>query len=334
MDEQTLTEEKNNSKDKFFARYGWLMAAFAAVVAILFLFAPVVVREIDDVKTNVYLWNYFSMQNKFDWTIFLPIGLLVLGIVFLALHRVIILDSVASLLFIVAIPLLALSKEFYDANSIENCYVSFGWGSACSIGFTAVAALLSLSSEFSNKTITTREIAEDGILIAAAFILNLIKIPIANQGGSINFQMLPLFLIALRHGPGHGLICGGVIYGLLTCLTDGWGFASYPFDYLIGFGSCMIMGLFARFILSENQKWYNLKGLLFLFIAGTVSTFLRFVGSCSSSIIVYGASFQFALTYNAIYIPISGLIATAVIMAAYGPLLNIHNMFPVKKSVN
>ena len=331
MDKQTQTKKE---KGRFFEKYGWIFALVSGFIAICFLFGQVVKTKVDGAVVDVHLWDYFMGLHPFDWSMYVTVGLLMLGIIFMSLHLVNpTFDSVASMLFILAIPLLALSREFYDCNEIEGVKASFGWGAACSIGFTVSAALLSLSAHFVDRPITIREIAEDGILIAAAIILNFIKIPLGPSGGSINFQMLPLMLIALRHGPTHGLICGGIIYGLVTCLIDGWGFATYPFDYLIGFGSVMVIGLFNKFILGENQKWYNLKGEIFLLIGGILSTFVRFVGSTASSMIVYGYTFVAAAAYNAIYIPVSGAIAIAMIMASYGPVLKVHNLFPVKKSV-
>ena len=132
-------------------------------------------------------------------------------------------------------------------------------------------------------------------------VLNLIKIPVGPTGGSINFQMLPLMIIALRHGPQHGFIAGGIIYGLLTCLTDGYGFACYPFDYLIGFGSVAVMGFFRKFIFAKEQNNYNVKGILFILLAGALSTAVRYIGSNVSSIVVYGYTLEAALAYNAFY---------------------------------
>ncbi len=338
MDEQTHTKSKRR-KPIIFDKFGWLIAASCGLLAILFLLGVVVSYKvkIDDVKyvTDVHLWDYFKGQFEYDWSMYVTLALLVLGIVFICLSKwKTILASAASMLFILAIPILALSREFFAANPIENLSsVSFGWGASCSIAFTIAAAVLSLSVEFSRNPIVTRQIAEDGILIAAAFILNLIKIPLAAGAGSVNFQMLPLFIIALRHGPAHGLVCGGIIYGLMTCLTDGYGFACYPFDYLIGFGSVMVMGFFRKFIFGENQMWYNVKGEIFLFVSALIATFIRFVGSCASSMIVYQVSFVGALEYNAIYIPVSGLISIIVIMAAYGPLAKVDKMFPIKKTL-
>ena len=206
--------------------------------------------------------------------------------------------------------------------------VKITWGAALGMVFCALGFAFTTTS---NENYTTKEIAEEGVLISLAFVLNFIKIPIGPTGGSINFQMLPLMIIALRHGPAHGFVAGGIIYGLLTCLTDGYGFACYPFDYLIGFGSVAIMGLFKNQIFGKDQKGYNIRGLIFIFIAGALSTLIRYVGSNVSSIVIYGLSLEAALAYNSIYIPLSGLVATIAFMALYGPLVRINQIYPIRR---
>ena len=341
MEEQTLEKEEKKERKgprQFVEKNGWLISAILGVLSILSLLGTTVtyVIKVDGQKyaTDIHLWDYFKGLYEFDWTMHITLGLIVLGIVMVLLHKLKKeLDVAASMLFILAVTMLVLTREFFSNNySIENLKsVKFGWGSACSIAFSIGASTFALSNNLINNPIRTRDIAEDGILIAAAFVLNLIKLPIATGGGSINFQMLPLFLIALRHGPAHGLICGGIIYGLVTCLTDGWGFATYPFDYLIGFGSVMVLGYFKNLIFSKKQTNYNIKGEVFLLIACTLSTLIRFVGSTASSIIVYQYSLQAAMVYNMIYIPVSGAIAAAVIMGAYGPLAMLNNRFPIRR---
>ena len=155
--------------------------------------------------------------------------------------------SIISLL--VSVCLLFIMKEVfisYNAESIANFKsVDVSWSLACSILFIMLAAGSTL---FVNKNLfklSTHAIAEDGVLIALAFVLNFVKVPLAAAGGSVNLQLLPLFIIALRRGPLHGLVASGVVYGLLTCLTDGYGLITFPFDYLIGFGSAGFVGIFS-----------------------------------------------------------------------------------------
>ncbi len=341
MDEQSpkVIEKK---KINFFDKFGWLVAAICGTLAVLFLLGTVVTIKLkipgegDEVIKKIidlHLWDYFQGKYEYDWTMYVTLGLLILGVITSCLEKLKKgFGSASSMLFLLAIPMLALTREFFASNNVEYMSsVTFGWGSNVSIALSICAAVLALSSEFSTNPIVTRQIAEDGILIAAAFILNLIKIPLAAGAGSVNFQMLPLFIIALRHGPSHGLVCGGIIYGLITCLTDGWGFASYPFDYLIGFGSVMVMGYFSKLIFSKKQTWYNVKGEIFLFVGAVIATLIRFIGSTASSMIIYKYTFAAALAYNAIYIPVSGLIAIAVLMAAYGPIAKIQHRYPVKR---
>ena len=205
-----------------------------------------------------------------------------------------------------------------------------GWGAGVIIFLAAVEFFAVISSSSYSKQ-SVQGLAEDAMLIAAAFILNFIKIPLGATGGSINFQMLPLMLIALRRGPVTGFICGGFIYGLITCLADGYGFATYPFDYLIAFGSVAVMGFFSKFILpSEEGKYPLWLSEIFVFVAGLLSTFVRFIGGTTSSMVIYGYQFVPALAYNALYIPLSGAAAVVVLMIVLPVLQKLNRKYPTK----
>lgn len=349
----------------FVKKYAWVLAIGAAILALLAMFLPLLKYEIReavyDIATDervskvdyVYganiIW-FFKSGHSLNYTMFITIGFIVVGIILILLKKFNKdLMVISGILFLLAVCMFLLSKEFFgsDEDAIMNSakivgteydeatqyfYASYhgadlSWGSILGLFFCSVAfALTSLS----NQSSTTRQIAEEGVLLALAFVLNLVKIPIGATGGSINFQMLPLMIIALRHGPAHGFIAGGIVYGLLTCLTDGYGFACYPFDYLIGFGSVAVMGLFRNQIFGEEQEGYNLKGLIFILVGGLLSTFIRYIGSNVSSIVVYGYTLKAALAYNSIYIPLSGLIATVAFMLLYSPLIKINKLYPVK----
>ena len=342
--------EENPIREKvqhFFSQWSFVFASAFGIIAILFLLGPVVTykTKVDGVKTEyvVTLIDYFRNGFTFDWTMWVTLGLLFVGIVlpiiagFLARGEKgkenLMIGSALS--FLVAFCFLFLSREFFANNSaeIENYHsVDISWGCAFSILFTVLAAGASTITPYQRRPISVGEIAENGILIAMAFGLNFIKLPIQVQG-SVNFQMLPLMIIALRRGPASGLICGGILFGLLTCLTDGYGFVTYPFDYLIGFGSVAVMGFFRPLIFGQNQKGYNFKGEVFLLLAGVLSTFVRFVGGTVSSILIYNTTFVAALIYNVGYISLSGILALAVLMAIYGPLVKVNASFPARKSL-
>ena len=229
-----------------------------------------------------------------------------------------------------------LAKEIFsyfagDMGMIANFNgAQVGWCSGVII-FLATIEFFAVISVSSYTKQSVQGLAEDAMLIAAAFILNFIKIPLGATGGSINFQMLPLMLIALRRGPVTGFICGGFIYGLITCLTDGYGFATYPFDYLIGFGSVAVMGFFSKFILPTDENKYPLwLSEILIFVAGLVSTFIRFVGGTTSSMVIYGYQFVPALSYNALYIPLSGAAAVVLLMIVLPVLQKLNRKYPTK----
>ena len=220
---------------------------------------------------------------------------------------------------------------YCDSMGGKSCTMEIGL--ALTFAFALAASLFSFIYAFSKMPMTVHDIAEDAILVAAAFALNFAKIPVpwTFTGGSINFQMLPLFIIALRHGPLHGVIAGGIVYGLLTCFTDGYGFVTYPYDYLIGFGSIAVLGFFKPFIMGEKQKGYNIKGEIFLAVGVLLATVVRLAGSTISSMVVYEYTFIDALVYNVSYIPASGVAALVVLMLLYGPLLRVNKLLPARE---
>lgn len=248
--------------------------------------------------------------------------------------------SVAStLIFIVIAVASIVTKDVYhDAikyyyRVVENVKYSFEIGDITFsytlpiiCYFVSFGASLFISSK--DATFTSRDITEMGVLIAAAVGLNFIKLFPMPTGGSVNFQMLPLFLLALRRGPLKGFVAGGIIYGLITCLTDGYGFACFPFDYLVGFGSIAIFGFFSKLIFSMPKD--TIFGELLLFGVGTLSTFIRFVGGTVSSMVVYNYDFIAAATYNAPYIFISGGISLVVLIALFRPITRINERYPVE----
>ena len=348
----------------FFVKYCWLFAIGSALLAVAFMFLPILNYEIReavyDIATgdriskvdyvyNMNLISYFTTEFKLNYTLFINLGLILIGIGFVIASKFKKeLLTAGGIFFLLSMCMFILAKEFFrseenvvmdyakvigaDYDSSTQYFdaslhgVDLSWGAALGIVFTNIAFAFTMTT---NEKKTVREIVEEGVLISLAFVLNFIKIPIGATGGSINFQMLPLMVIALRHGPQHGFVAGGIIYGLLTCLTDGYGFACYPFDYLIGFGSVAVMGFFRKFVFSKEQNTYNFKGLLFILISGILATFIRYVGSNVSSIVVYGYTLKAALAYNSFYIPLSGAVSIVALMAIYGPLAKINNTYPV-----
>lgn len=216
-----------------------------------------------------------------------------------------------------------------DWRSLAGTRSSAGiiWGTT----FSFVACLINLSAAYEVRKFTLRDLVEIAMLSALAIVIDVIQhlLPsIGVTGGSIGIATLPLLYIALRHGPLAGFISGGIVYGLITCITDGYGIFLYPFDYLLGFGSVAILGFFKPLIFGKGQEKYNVKGEIFIFVGVILSALVRFIGSSLSSIVNYGYTLVAAMAYNVLYVFISALVCGVILMALYGPLLRLQKSFP------
>lgn len=161
-------------------------------------------------------------------------------------------------------------------------------------------------------TFTLRDITEMGILCAFAVVLDtFVKIPLGAEGGSINIAMVPLILIALHKGWFKGLLAGGVVFGLITCLLDGYGFQTYPLDYFVAFGSVAVVGAMRNLIIKEEIDG---SSYLFYMLAIFAAFAIRLVGATIDGIILWDSTFVASLTYNATYILPSFIICEMILL--------------------
>ena len=187
--------------------------------------------------------------------------------------------------------------------------------------------------------ITIREMAEIGMLAALGVILNLpfLRIQVQASGGSIDFAMVPLFVLAYRHGFLKGFFGCGIIYGLIACLSDQYGIITYPLDYLMAFGSISLAGLFSKLAFPANytvknvwlDRFFLTKNKLFFLLSIFVAVFARFTFHVISGIIVYETSFWGSVIYNASYMLPSFIICLVALMILYRPLILINRIYPV-----
>lgn len=318
----------------------WLFALGFGVLAFLGFALPAYSTKLvadPDNRINVFFYEMMGGQYGFNWIIFLIWFLPLIGIAFAGLAKVKKEFLTASMLaFLLSGVLLFMAKDLFaynlEGSVLREGKTDYAIGGVLAPCFCFIASFSALIGSAQKESYSVYDMVESGMLIAMAVVLNFIKIPMQVEG-SVNFQMLPLFILALRQGPLKGFIGGGIVFGLITCLTDGYGFAFYPFDYLIGFGSCAVMGFFKPLIFGKDQKGYNLKGEIFLLVAGVLATFARFVGGCMSSMVLYGYDIAAASLYNVGYVFISGGIALAVIMALYGTLVKLNNRFQRKSEL-
>lgn len=161
---------------------------------------------------------------------------------------------------------------------------------------------------------TIQALCEGAILIALSLLLGLLKFFELPRGGSISFEMLPLFLYITRWGPGWGLV-SCFAFGALQVFVQGavgFGWVSILLDYVVAFGVIGLGGFFRGNI----------------FAASVMGALCRFVIHFISGITVYrilvptqllGLTFInpwiYSLVYNGWYIAID-LALCLVIFAA------------------
>ena len=262
MENEQINVQSGKKTAKSWANY--VSIALAALGLLFLLLLLVKYKDIEGNKHFYYIWDLFSAE-KFQFMPLVGIILLVASIpLYVFGKRNTALPTAAFILQILAAVAFFLTPNMYvQSMGGKSCTMEVGL--ALAFACSMASAFFGIVYAYSTMPITVREMAEDGILVAAAVALNFLKIPApeALTGGSINLQFLPLFILALRHGPLHGFIASGIAFGLITCLTDGYGFQYYPFDYLIGFGSAAVLGFFKPLILGKNQKTYNVDGEYF-----------------------------------------------------------------------
>ena len=173
---------------------------------------------------------------------------------------------------------------------------------------------------FDNTKLDIRDIAEIAIFVSFAFVLDLplFKIKVVANGGSISLIMLPLILLSLRKGFFKGFIGSGIVFGLVSCFLDGYGLITYPLDYLLGFGSLAVVGLFRRFIIGKDKL--NYMNYIVLFLATLLAMSLRTFASTLSGIFIYQLDFLSSLVYQLTYMGPSFIAVTVVLIILLYPL--------------
>ncbi len=159
------------------------------------------------------------------------------------------------------------------------------------------------------KISATRRLTECAMLIALATGLSLVKLVEMPAGGSVTAaSMLPIVLLAYRHGTKYGLL-SGLVYGVLQQLlglknlsyVTGWPsvVAVIVLDYIVAFAVIGLAGVLRRTSLSQAHS---------LSIGATLASVLRYLCHVISGATVWAglsipdeAALLYSLGYNATY---------------------------------
>ena len=175
--------------------------------------------------------------------------------------------------------------------------------------------------------LSVRDIVEIALFCAIAVVLDtFVKIPLGVTGGSINIAMVPIFIIALRHGPVKGFFAGGIVFGLLTAIIDGYGMATYPFDYLVPFGMAgLLVGLTSTYVHKNFLKSTlgSIISIIMISVAVALFAATRLFSSAINSVIIYEYTYKDGLVYGLTYIPLSALFSGIFLIALLPTIITV-----------
>ena len=132
----------------------------------------------------------------------------------------------------------------------------------------------------------TRTLVEISLLVALAIVLDLVATIysawIWQQGGAITASMVPLALIAFRHGPKMAIVAGlmhGLIRFQIANIFAPW---QIVWDFLLpSMGSTLILGLWANKIRQKEKLRLN------IWLSVFVAQMFRFVSHWWSGVILF-----------------------------------------------
>jgi thiamine transporter len=172
--------------------------------------------------------------------------------------------------------------------------------------------------------------AEIGLAVALAVVLDLVgkslPLPRLPYGGSIGLRMLPILVVALRHGIKGG-IWVGTVYGLVDFVLQGLYFhpVQVILDYPVAHAAIGLAGLFHGGLEGRGNVWYTVR-LASGIMLGTLG---RFVCHFVSGIVFFGEYappdqplWLYSAFYNASYI-IPELILALLLLPVFKRLIRI-----------
>lgn len=176
-----------------------------------------------------------------------------------------------------------------------------------------------------NKTNLNKPIyklCECAILVAFAAAISFIEIKIGALGGSIDFVMIPLFIICYRHGLKYGLL-SGFAFGLLYCLVGGkfgYGLPSVLLDYVLAYTAVGFAGIFAK--KSGFIEISVLTGCFARFIIHFISGITLYAIATATEVggIVTSNAALYSLIYNSLYMLPNTIIAIVIMSILRIPL--------------
>ncbi|CYU90056.1 energy-coupled thiamine transporter ThiT [Streptococcus suis] len=174
-------------------------------------------------------------------------------------------------------------------------------------------------------------LAEVAIFSAIALVFDKIPLFTMPQGGSVSLVMLPILLLALRHGLGVGVLTGGIV-GTIQLFYGGYFLNVFQvfLDYVLSYAGIGLAGL----VVPTLSKQKNLKNAtLIITLASFLGGSIRLVATFLSGIVFYAdyapagtPVWLYSFTYNISYILPSTAIASILIILLYKARPGFYNL--------
>ena len=173
------------------------------------------------------------------------------------------------------------------------------------------------------------KMTECAIFIALSLALMPLEIPGPAFGGDIDLVMIPLFIIAFRHGLGYGILSGG-IFGFIKCIIGGgigWGLPSVLLDYVLAYAAVGFAGIFkGKFWAVELSTFV---GCIARFIIHFISGVTIYMITVSTEVagMTFANPVLYSIVYNAFYMLPNTVIAIIVMSLLRMPLKSLQKKF-------
>ncbi|WP_170245370.1 energy-coupled thiamine transporter ThiT [Streptococcus suis] len=174
-------------------------------------------------------------------------------------------------------------------------------------------------------------LAEVAIFSAIALVFDKIPLFTMPQGGSVSLVMLPILLLALRHGLGVGVLTGGIV-GTIQLFYGGYFLNVFQvfLDYALSYAGIGLAGLVAP-TLSKQKDLKN--ATLIITLASFLGGSIRLLATFLSGIIFYAdytpdgmPVWFYSFTYNISYILPSTAIASILLILLYRARPGFYNL--------
>ncbi len=168
-----------------------------------------------------------------------------------------------------------------------------------------------------------RIMAETGVAVALAIVLNFLPLWKMPQGGSVSLEMLPIFIIAFRWGGVPGMIAGAV-YGLVQLAINPY--IVHPVQLIMDYPLPYLLVGVAGFV--PAHKYQRRISYIFILMAVLIGGLGRFLSHPISGVVLFGQSapegqnvWVYSAIYNFSYMLPSLVIAFLIILPLYKTLI-------------